>query len=257
MPRTAKLRAVVLRTVDYGERDRVVTLLSRERGKLSAFARGARSSRRRFGGALEPFTLLAVEVAERGGDLWVLEDASVDRGFGNLRGDLTRIACGSYAVELARELVRDAEPHEDLFDGLVAYLASLDEAPARPWDLRRFELDALRAAGLQPALVDCARCGRPAGDGPARFDPLQGGVLCPACDSTAGPGARAIGAGGAGGAAAVAARGAGGARGGGRRPGARHPRRLHRDPPRQAAPVPPVPRRGRADADVSAFAGIV
>ena len=50
MTRSAKLRAVVLRTVDYGERDRVVTLLSRERGKLSAFARGGRSSQRRFGG---------------------------------------------------------------------------------------------------------------------------------------------------------------------------------------------------------------
>lgn len=194
MPRTAKLRAVVLRTVDYGERDRVVTLLSRERGKLPAFARGARSSRRRFGGALEPFTLLAVEVAERGGDLWVLEDASVERGFGNLRGDLARIACASYAVELARELVRDAEPHEDLFDGLVGYLGCLDEGPARPWDLRRFELDALRAAGLQPALVDCARCGRPAGEGPAPFDPAQGGVLCPACAPTAGAGTRAAGA---------------------------------------------------------------
>ena len=194
MSRSAKLRAVVLRTVDYGERDLVVTLFSRERGKLSAFARGARSSRRRFGGALEPFTLLAAEVTERGGDLWVLEDAGVERGFGNLRGDLARIACASYAVELARELVRDAEPHEDLFDGLVAYLGLLDEAPARPWDLRRFELDALRAAGLQPALVECARCGRPAGEGPARFDPLQGGVLCPACASTGSAGARPIGA---------------------------------------------------------------
>ncbi|MEY2669575.1 MAG: hypothetical protein RJA59_2213 [Pseudomonadota bacterium] len=191
MSRTVKLRAVVLRTVDYGERDRVVTLLSRERGKLSAFARGARSSRRRFGGALEPFTLLSVEVGERGGDLGVLEDASVERGFGALRADFTRIACASYAVELARELVRDAEPHEELFDALVAYLASLDDGPARPWDLRRFELDALRAAGLQPALVECARCGRPAGEGPAPFDPLQGGVLCPGCASTAGAGARA------------------------------------------------------------------
>ena len=192
MSRSAKLRAVVLRTVDYGERDRVVTLFSRERGKLSAFARGARSSRRRFGGALEPFTLLAVELTERGGDLWVLEDAAVERGYGKLRGDLARIACASYAIELARELVRDAEPHEDLFDALVAYLALLDEGPALPWDLRRFELDALRAAGLQPALEDCARCGRPAGQGPARFDPLQGGVLCGACASTGGPGARDI-----------------------------------------------------------------
>ncbi len=192
MGRSAKLLAVVLRSVDYGERDRVVTLFSRERGKLSAFARGARSSRRRFGGVLEPFTLLSAELTERGGDLWGLEDAAVERGFGNLRGDLARIACASYAVELTRELVRDAEPHEDLFDGLVAYLALLDEGPARPWDLRRFELDALRAAGLQPSLTGCARCGLPPGDGPARFDPLQGGVLCTACGSTGGVGARPI-----------------------------------------------------------------
>jgi DNA repair protein RecO (recombination protein O) len=190
--RTAKLHAVVLRTVDYGERDRVVTLLSRERGKLSAFARGARSSRRRFGGALEPFTLLAVEVTERGGDLGVLESASVERGFGALRGDLARIACASYAVELARELVRDAEPHDDLFVSLVAYLGALDDAPARPWDLRRFELDALRAAGLQPSLDGCARCGRPAGGAGLRFDPAEGGVLCAACAPTGGPGARAV-----------------------------------------------------------------
>ena len=195
MARSVKLRAVVLRTVDFGERDRVVTLFSRERGKLSAFARGARSSRRRFGGVLEPFTLLSAELTERGGDLWGLEDAGVERGFGNLRGDLARIACASYAVELARELVRDAEPHPELFDGLVAYLGLLDEGPARPWDLRRFELDALRAAGLQPALDGCARCGLPAGDGPARFDPLQGGVLCAGCSSTGGAGARPIAAG--------------------------------------------------------------
>ena len=193
MPRTAKVVAVVLRTVDYGERDRVVTLLSRDRGKLSAFARGARVSRRRFGGALEPFTILAAELVERGGDLWVLDSASVEAGFGTIRTDLARIACASYAVELAREIVRDAEPHPELFDALVDYLGTLDAAPAAPWDLRRFELLALRAAGLQPSLDDCARCGRPAGEGPAPFDPVQGGVLCPGCGPTAGPGARSAG----------------------------------------------------------------
>jgi DNA repair protein RecO (recombination protein O) len=193
--RTAKIRAVVLRGVDYGERDRVVTLLSRERGKLSAFARGARTSRRRFGGALEPFTLVTAEVSERGGDLWGLEDTAVERGFGAIRGDLLRIACASYAVDLAREMVRDAEPHEELFDALVRYLERLDAAPARPWDLRGLELDVLRAAGLAPALDVCARCGRPAGEGPARFDPLQGGVLCESCAPTAGGGARTLAAG--------------------------------------------------------------
>src|SRR5262245_38091169 len=111
-----KLTAIVLRAVDYGESDRVITLLSRERGKVSAFARGARASRRRFGGALEPFTLVRAEVRSRSGsDLLGLDSVSALRAFGGIRGDLARIACAGYAAELARELVRDHEPHDDLF----------------------------------------------------------------------------------------------------------------------------------------------
>ncbi len=186
-----KLTAIVLRTVDYGESDRVVTLLSRERGKVSAFARGARASRRRFGGALEPFTLLAAEVRGRSSsDLLGLESTAVVRGFGGIRGDLARIACAAYAAELARELVRDHEPNEELFDLLAAYLGALDGAPARPEGLRAFELGALGAAGLAPRLDACARCGEaldPAARG-HRFDPGQGGVLCGACGGAA-PGA--------------------------------------------------------------------
>jgi len=190
-----KLRAIVLRTVDYGERDRVVSLLTREKGKLSAFARGARVSRRRFGGTLELFNLVAAEVAERSGaDTWSLENASVTRAFVALRGDLARIACAAYAVELARELVRDAEPHQDLFDLLEAYLSRLDDAPARPWDLRGYELGALEAAGLRPRLDDCARCGEPAPAGAMRFDPAHGGVLCERCRGFGSPALRDAGA---------------------------------------------------------------
>ncbi len=98
--------------MDTGEADRVVTLFSRERGKVAAFARGARASRRRFGGALEPFTLVAAEVCERpGAELLGLESVSPLDAFGAIRADLARIACAAYAVELSRELVRDHEPH--------------------------------------------------------------------------------------------------------------------------------------------------
>ncbi|HEY6002097.1 MAG TPA: DNA repair protein RecO, partial [Anaeromyxobacter sp.] len=158
----AKLTAIVLRTVNTGEADRVVTLLTRERGKVAAFARGARASRRRFGGSLEPFTLVSAEVRERpASDLLGLESVTPLEAFGGIRGDLARIACAGYAAELSRELLRDHEPHEDLFDLLAAYLAALDRAPARPAALRAFELGALRAAGLAPRLDACARCGRP------------------------------------------------------------------------------------------------
>jgi DNA repair protein RecO (recombination protein O) len=185
----AKLTAIVLRTVDYGESDRVVTLLSQERGKVSAFARGARASRRRFGGGLEPFTLLTAEVRERAGsDLLSLESISVQRGLGGIRGDLARIACASYAAELARELVRDHEPHGELYSLLEAYLKGLDVGPAHPGTLRAFELRALAAAGLAPRLDACARCGGPLDPrGGARFDPAHGGVLCATCAPLAGP----------------------------------------------------------------------
>jgi DNA repair protein RecO (recombination protein O) len=179
-----------LRSVDYGEADRIVALLTLERGKVSTFARNARASRRRFGGALQPFTLLTVEARQRAGaDLLGLESASVVRAFGGIRSDLARIACAGYAAELARELVRDAEPHPELYALLVDYLGRLDAAPAEPSALRAFELGALRAAGLMPRLDACARCGG-ALDAAARaaFDPAHGGVLCAACGAGA-PGA--------------------------------------------------------------------
>lgn len=186
----AKLTGIVLRTVDTGEADRVVTLLTRERGKVAAYARGARASRRRFGGSLEPFTLVTAEVRERtASELLGLESVAPIEAFGGIRGDLARIACAAYAAELSRELVRDHEPHEDLFDLLAAYLRALDTGPATPTALRAFELGALRAAGLSPRLDACARCGRSPPAGPARFDPGQGGILCEACSPWAAPGA--------------------------------------------------------------------
>ncbi|OFX20795.1 MAG: DNA repair protein RecO [Anaeromyxobacter sp. RBG_16_69_14] len=190
-----KLTGVVLRTVDYGESDRVVALFTEERGKVSAFARGARASRRRFGGALEPFTLLRAEARERrSADLLALESVSVVRGFGGIRGDLARIACASYACDLARALVRDAEPHPQLMALLVEILGRLDIEPARPTQLRAYELGALQAAGLMPRFSNCARCGGAlgaSGSGRLTFDPAEGGALCEACASAAPPGAGA------------------------------------------------------------------
>jgi DNA repair protein RecO (recombination protein O) len=181
-----RLTAIVLRTVDTGESDRVVTFLSRERGKVSAYARGARASKRRFGGSLEPFTLVAAEVKERpGAELLGLDSVSPLDAFGAIRGDLARIACAAYAAELARELVRDHEPHEELFDLLAAYLGGLAAAPARPAGLRAFELGALRAAGLVPRLDACVRCGGELPAAPVPLDPAQGGLLCDRCAPTA------------------------------------------------------------------------
>jgi DNA repair protein RecO (recombination protein O) len=194
VPTRVKVEGIVLRVVDYGESDRIVTLLTRERGKVGAYARGARASRRRFAGLLEPFTLLSAELIDRRGDLLGLESASALRAHGGIRSDLARIAVAGYATELSGELVRDAEPHPELYALLADLLGRLDAAPARPATLRAFELGALAAAGFMPRLDRCARCGAELDLArPAPLDPAEGGLLCAACEPPGGGGLPSLG----------------------------------------------------------------
>ena len=176
-----RCQALVLSTLDYGDADRIVTLLTDRLGRIAAFAAGARKSKRRFAGVLEPFTLLEVQLVERRGDTFRLDAAHVLDGFGELRTRLDRIARASYAAELVRELCRDREPHGDLFALLKAFFNALAREEAGPLALMRFELDALAAAGLMPRLDCCARCGTPGPSGLPLFDSDHGGLLCRPC----------------------------------------------------------------------------
>jgi DNA repair protein RecO (recombination protein O) len=173
-------RALVLSTVDYGDADRLVTLFTQGRGKLTAFAANARKSQRRFAGALMPFTLVDARLVERRGDTVRMDSADIQQGFMQVRGDLPRIARALYAVELGRELVRDHEPHPQLFEELVEYLTLLDRNEAGPTSLLAFELRALALAGLMPRFEPCSLCGAPPFDRPL-FDPAHGGAVCGAC----------------------------------------------------------------------------
>jgi DNA repair protein RecO (recombination protein O) len=172
--------SIVLSTVDYGEADRIVTLFTVGRGRLSAFAAGARKSRRRFPGALEPATHLKARLVERHGDTYRLDAADVVTSFHGLRDDLPRIARSLYSLELCRELTRDHEPHPELFKSLLEYLALLEARKAGPTSLVKFELDTLALAGFRPQFAPCLRCERETGEFP-RFDPDVGGALCESC----------------------------------------------------------------------------
>jgi len=172
--------ALVLSSVDYGEADRIVTLFTRARGRVSAFAAGARKSKRRFAGALEAGTHLKAQLVERRGDTFRLDGVDVVQSFHRLRDDLPRIARLLYCLELVRELTRDHEPHLALFDQLRDYLARLDSKEAGPTSLLLFELDALAKAGFMPSFSPCVLCGQLTGERP-RFDPDHGGVVCFAC----------------------------------------------------------------------------
>jgi len=177
-------QAVVLSTLDYSDADRLVTLLTENHGKLTAFAAGARKSRRRFAGALQPFTLVRARLVERHGDTFRLDGADIHQAFARIREDLPLIARALYCLELCRELVRDREPHPALFALLVDHLHLLNERAAGPSSVIAFELDALAQAGLMPRFDQCALCGRPPGAEP-RFDPNHGGAVCADCSHRA------------------------------------------------------------------------
>ena len=175
--------AIVLRTVDYGEADRVVTLFTRDAGKLAALARGARKSVKRFGAALGLFGVgEAVLVDKPNAELAALERFDGARGFPALMSDVAKVAHGGYACEVVRELIPARQPEPEVFELLVTFFAALEAGPARAETLRIFELRLLDALGLRPQLESCVACGTDelgaAGD---VLDVRRGGVVCAHC----------------------------------------------------------------------------
>ncbi|MET0389000.1 MAG: DNA repair protein RecO [Polyangiales bacterium] len=175
--------ALVLRCVDYGEADRIVTLLTREHGRVSAMARAARKSKRRFAGSLEGFAFISVELAFGRGQLARLVSARVTRSFPRLLGDLARLEAAGALLRLVREVVPERVPDLEVYESVAQLLAALDlaEVPARPLRLVA-QAHLLALTGFAPLLHACVTCGKQPGDGQAAmFDPAQGGVVCRSC----------------------------------------------------------------------------
>jgi len=177
---------VLLRSVDFGEADRVVTLLTERFGRIAVMARGARKSQRRFGASLEPFAVIEAAVALGSGEVSRLAEARVIRAFPRLLGNLEAMREAGRALELVRRVApqREGEPRlvacaEQLFeelDGAVASGGSIRGAFAR------CGLRALAVVGLAPRLDVCVGCGRSPEPGQAAlFDAGRGSIVCRSC----------------------------------------------------------------------------
>jgi DNA repair protein RecO (recombination protein O) len=179
--------AIVLRTRDYAEADRIVTLLTRDFGKLSGIAKGAKASRRRFERKLEPFTQAILYFRRRphGQLVFIIRAERIDGAPPEL-GDLGRIALGSYMLELADALTtEEAEAvaaYEVLADGLEVLGRTTPTTALR----QAFELKILQAAGFGLDFGRCRLCGigEPQGSS-VYFVPSRGGIVCPRCRAQA------------------------------------------------------------------------
>lgn len=179
--RTLRDDAIVLRTHKLGEADRIITLLTREHGRRRAVAKGVRRTSSKFGSRLEPFMQVDVQLWQ-GRTLDVVTQAVTLAPFGrSIAPDYPRYTAGSAMLEVAERLTpQEGEPARQQYLLLAGAVRTLAQGRYDPdLVLDAFLLRSMAIGGWTPALVDCARCGRP---GPHRaFDVVEGGVVCETC----------------------------------------------------------------------------
>jgi DNA repair protein RecO (recombination protein O) len=185
VPGSLKSEAVVLRSMRYGEADRILHLYTPDRGRLSAIAKGVRRSRSRFGGRLEPFFRLNLVLYEGRSDLLTVTSAETLEGHPRLREHAGALDGAARACEAVGRLFDDGDPHRGVYHLLANQLALLDAEPARATraNALAFRLKLLLAAGFAPQLAACAGCGE--SEHIVGFSGAAGGVVCPACEASA------------------------------------------------------------------------
>lgn len=183
MAGSLKTEAVVLRSLRYGEADRIMHLYTPDRGRLSAIAKGIRRTRSRFGGRLEPFARVNLVLYEGRSDLLTVTAAETVDPHGRLRGDAGAIDMAARACDAVDRVFETTEPHPAVYNLLCNELHLVDRDPARATHANAlaFRLKLLVVAGLAPALGACASCG--VTEHLVGFSAAVGGVVCNACEA--------------------------------------------------------------------------
>src|SRR3954471_18538795 len=189
--KTLKTEAIVLRSIRYGEADRILHLYSKTKGRIGAIAKGARKPKSRFGGRLEPFFRLDLILHERRGDLMTVTNVATIDGYPRMDASAGRrssgpaLTAGARACDAVLRLLDSAEPNLPAYNLLCRYLALLDD-PAEPRAAAletalSFRLKLALVAGFAPELASCAQCGE--ADHLAGFSGAAGGVVCGSCEA--------------------------------------------------------------------------
>lgn len=185
--RLYRVSALVIRQRNLGEADRILTLLTRERGKLSAVAKGVKRPRSKLAAGLQLFSHASVQLAA-GRSLEIITQVQPVSLFYHLREDLGRYAHASYISELADGLTEEQHTDPSVFELLLATLTALDSGGDPATLVRGFELKLLTHLGYGPELDACVVCGLEIEGGEVGFSAAEGGVVCRRCVGARGAG---------------------------------------------------------------------
>jgi DNA repair protein RecO (recombination protein O) len=178
-----KTEAVVLRSIRYGEADRVLHLYTPDRGRVGAVAKGVRRVKSRLGGRLEPLMRSRLVLHEGRGELCTVSQADTVHAHAALRERRASLERAVQACDAVLRLLDSHEANRPAYNLLCHELALLDEHPgaATRAQALAFRAKLLLAAGFAPELASCASCGEAEHLG--AFSPSAGGVVCAACEA--------------------------------------------------------------------------
>jgi len=179
-PRVYKTEAIVLKRINLGEADNIITLYTPNLGKVRAVAKGARRPKSKLGGHLDLLTQSALLLAQ-GQNLDVITQSQTIESFISLRSDLWRTGCAIYLAELVDQFTPEHVENYPVYGLLQTTLSWLCEARNNELVLRYFELHLLRHLGYQPELYRCLSCKSTLKPERNFFSASGGGVVCPNC----------------------------------------------------------------------------
>jgi DNA repair protein RecO (recombination protein O) len=178
--RSIRAVGVILRHSNFGEADRLLTIFTREMGKVRAIAKGVRKTRSRKAGHVEPFTRSNLQLA-RGRDLMILTQVEAIDVHPNFRDDLVLLGYASYLIELLDRATYDEEENRPLYNLIARSLTRLDRGDDPNLVSRYYELRLLDYVGFRPQLFTCTQCKNEIQPEDQFFSAVRGGVLCPKC----------------------------------------------------------------------------
>lgn len=173
-----KVEGIVIRTGDYGETHKIVTLFTRELGKIAVMARGAKKPKSRMAAIAQPF-VYASFLVQKGSNMGTLQQGEVLQSLRSIREDIVKTAYASYICELTDKLVEQNHPDPFLFEQLLQTLIWMNEDKDLDILLLMYELKMFKKGGFAPHLRNCVNCGRT--DDRYAFSVVEGGLLCRRC----------------------------------------------------------------------------
>jgi DNA repair protein RecO (recombination protein O) len=187
MPAPLKTEAIVLRSIRYGEADRVLHLYTPRHGRIGAVAKGIRRARSRFGARLEPFFHVRSVLHGGRGDLYTVTSVDTVATHASLRDQAVTLDAAARSCDAVARLFETTSPHPEVFTLLSNELSLLASEPhlAGAANGLAFRIKLLLAAGILPQLGACAGCGE--AEHLRGFSAAAGGVVCGSCEAAAFP----------------------------------------------------------------------